>query len=242
MIELGWRADYGDEAFLEVGEVLGRGYDVEVLGIGHQLEVIEEKAAADSPVEVDEQWGELVGEEERGRGHSDITIGPALGQSVKQNVRVEVASLELYKFAGFFEVDGTPVRVAAVSSINGDAAPTGVIATGQHVILMEPVDENGGTLAQATCGVLAVVLPRYRGRTVVVQIGREQRRELALDPADINRREGLAGAGRCATTSLDDGFSFGAAQDDSVSGIKHFSGICGGGRQECTHGEHARGQ
>src|ERR1700722_14078993 len=177
-----------------------------------------------------------------GGGHSDITIGPALGQSVKQNVRVEMASLELHKFAGFFEVDGTPVRIAAVSSINGDAAPTGVIATGQHVILMEPVDENGGTLAQATCRVLAVVLPRYRGRTVVVQIGREQRRELALDPADINRREGLAGAGRCAPTSLDDGFSFGAAQDDSVSGIKHFSGICGGGCQECTHGEHARGQ
>ena len=80
MIELGWRADYGDEAFLEVGEVLGRGYDVEVLGIGHQLEVIEEKAAADAPVEFGEQWGELVGEEERRRGtqryHDRTSIRP----------------------------------------------------------------------------------------------------------------------------------------------------------------------
>lgn len=76
-------------------------------------------------------------------------------------MRVEVAPLELHKFAGFLDVDGTPIRVSAVIGINRYAAPTGVIAGGQHVILMKAVDEYGGTLAQATGGVLAIVLPYY---------------------------------------------------------------------------------
>jgi hypothetical protein len=62
-------------------------------------------------------------------------------------MRVEVASLELHKFAGFFDVDGAPVGISAVSRIDGDAAPIRIISAGQHVILMESVDENGGTLA-----------------------------------------------------------------------------------------------
>jgi hypothetical protein len=35
-------------------------------------------------------------------------------QSVKPNMRVEMASLESHKFASFLDVDGAPVRVSAV--------------------------------------------------------------------------------------------------------------------------------
>jgi hypothetical protein len=52
--------------------VFRRGHDVEVLGIGHQFQVIEQQAAANTPVKIREKWREFVGENKGRRGgHGD---------------------------------------------------------------------------------------------------------------------------------------------------------------------------
>jgi hypothetical protein len=62
-------------------------------------------------------------------------------------MRVEMASLELHKFAGVFDIDGAPIGVSAVGHDDGAAAPIRFFPGGQERRLMKPVDEDYGTLA-----------------------------------------------------------------------------------------------